>query len=70
MHVLLEALVYTTYSDLKVDHLLRECAHLVVEAEPVLSGIVGREDKVTLSLLRSVENDLVCGTNDRVIDIE
>jgi hypothetical protein len=61
---------WTTYSDLKIHHLLRKGAHLIVEAEPVLPGIVCGEYKVTLSLLGSVEYDLVRGTNDRVVNVE
>lgn len=55
---------FRTYRNLKVDHLLGECAHLVVEAEAVLARVVRREDEVALSLFYAIENDLVCGSND------
>jgi hypothetical protein len=40
-----------TDSNLKVNKLLGERAHLVVEAELVFADLVCREDKVSLSLL-------------------
>lgn len=65
----------STYSDLEINKLLGECAHLVVEAEAVLADLVGSEDEVALSFLRSVKDDLLLaaiGTwaHDRVIDVE
>jgi hypothetical protein len=59
-----------TYGNFEIDHLLCESAHLVVEAETVFSHIIGREYEIALSLLGSVEDDLVCGTDNRVVDIE
>jgi hypothetical protein len=60
---MLERVVWT-YSNLEVHHLLCKSAHLVVEAEPVFADIVRREDKVALSLLCAVEDDLFCGTGN------
>lgn len=60
----------SAYRDLEVHRLLGEGAHLVVEAEAILAHIVGREDKVALSLLGTVENHLVVGASYCVVDIE
>jgi hypothetical protein len=65
----------STYGNLKIDQLLSKCAHLVVEAEPVLADLVGREYKVALALLGTVEDDLLVSTvasgpDDRVVDIK
>jgi hypothetical protein len=59
-----------TYSNLKVHHLLGEGAHLIVEAEPVFSRIVRGEHEIALSLLRSIHDDLVRRSDNRVVDIE
>lgn len=59
-----------TYGDLEIDHLLGESAHLIVEAEAVFAHVKRCEDKIALSLLGAVENDFVCGADNRVVDIE
>lgn len=59
-----------TYSDFKVDEFLCECAHLVVEAEPVLSSLGRCKDEIPLSLLLAIHHDLVSWTNNLVINIE
>ncbi len=58
------------YSDLKVNELLRVGAHIIVEAELVLSGLVGGEDKVALAFLLAVEDDLRVGAGYLVVDVE
>lgn len=65
-----ERLQQTTYGNLKVHHLLRKGAHLVVEAEAVFANIVCGEYKVTLALLCAIENESVSGADDGIIDIE
>lgn len=60
----------TTYSDFKVNHLLSESRHLIVEAERVFAVTLGSEDMITLSLLRSIQNDLAARRSHGVIDIE
>lgn len=62
--------VQRTYGNLKIYHLLRKRAHLIVEAKSVLSDIVRRKDKVALSLLCSIKNELICRSGNRVVDIE
>lgn len=59
-----------TNSNLEVYKLVRDGAHLVVEAERVVANIVAREDKVSLSLLLSIYNDLARGACDLEVDIE
>lgn len=59
-----------TYGNLEIHHLLRKCAHLVAETELVLSNIIRGEDKVTLTLLCTIDNDFISRTSDFVIDIE
>jgi hypothetical protein len=59
-----------TYSDLEIHKLLCECAHLVIEAEPVFPDLQGREDEVALALLLAVHDDLVVGAGHLIIDIE
>ena len=58
------------YGNLEIDHLLRKRAHLVVEAEPVLSRLFRREHGVQLAFLGALHDDLVVGTGDNVVDIE
>jgi hypothetical protein len=60
----------TTYSDFKIDHLLSESRHLIVKAEGVFAMTLGSEDVITLSLLRSIQNDLAARRSHGVIDIE
>ena len=59
-----------TYGDLEIDHLLGKRAHLIVEAEAVFAHVKRCEDKIALSLLGAVEDDFVCGADNRVVDIE
>lgn len=60
----------STYSDLKIDKLLGICAHLVVEAEFVFSWLRSSENKIALSLLFTLHDYLVPGTDNLVIDIK
>lgn len=59
-----------TDGNLKVDKLIRDGAHLVVEAERVVTDIVAREDEVSLSLLLPIYNDLARGACDLEVNIE
>ena len=58
------------YGNLKVNHLLRVCAHVVVEAELVLADLVGGEDKVALALLLALHDGLGAGASHIIVDIE
>lgn len=58
------------HSDLEVDELLGVGAHVIVEAELVLSGLVGGEDKVALAFLLAIEDDLRVGAGYFVVDVE
>jgi hypothetical protein len=60
----------STYSYFKINKLLRECAHLIVEAKSVFSGLACGEDEVSLSLLFPIHDDLVPRSHNLVIDIE
>jgi hypothetical protein len=66
----LAALRACTYGDFKIDHFLRESAHLVVEAETVFSHFIRREHEVALPLLGSIEDNPVRGADNQVVDIE
>lgn len=59
-----------SYRNLKVDVLVGIRAHLIVEAELVLARLVGREDKVALALVETLEEDLAVGVGDLVVDVE
>lgn len=59
-----------TNGDLEVHELLSGGAHLVAEAELVVAHSVGSKDKVSLPLLLALQNDLVAGADDRIVDIE
>lgn len=59
-----------THRNLEIHHLLGKCRHLVVEAELVLADALRRENKVALSLLRPVYDDLVARRGDGEVDIE
>jgi hypothetical protein len=63
-------MVRSFYSDFEVDKLLRECAHLVIEAKSVFSSFTRGEDEVSLSLLFPIHDDLVRWSHNLVIDIE
>jgi hypothetical protein len=58
------------YSDFKIDKLLRECAHLIIEAESVFARLARGEDEVALSLLFAIQDDLVPRSHNLVINIE
>lgn len=59
-----------TYGNLEVHIFLGECAHLIVEAESVLSSLRGREDKVALALLLAIHNESLVWSDNLVVDIE
>lgn len=59
-----------TYSNLEVNHLLGESRHLIVEAERVFTVALGSEDVVTLSFLRTVQDDLAAWCSHGVVNIE
>src|SRR5699024_8260371 len=59
-----------TNRNVKVDVFLGKRAHLVVEAERVLAGLLGRKDKVAAPLLFALENDLATRALDDVVDIK
>lgn len=60
----------TTNSNLEVDEFLGKCAHLVVEAERVVSNQLRSEDEVALPLFFALQDDLSTGTLDEVVDIK
>lgn len=62
-----------TYGDFKVYELIGNGRHVVVEAEAVLAGFIGGEDKVALPFLLALEDDsflawLFRGAVDGVVD--
>jgi hypothetical protein len=59
-----------TYCNFKVHHLLRKRAHLIAEAKPILTRVICRKDKIPLLLFRSVQNDLVLGSHDAIVNVE
>lgn len=59
-----------TYIDLKVDIFLGKGAHLVAEAERVVTSLLGSESKVTLALLFTLKDNLAVGALHNVVDIE
>ena len=58
------------YSNLEIDHLFHERAHLIVETEPVFPLLFGGEDKVALTFFLSIQYNLVVGAYDIVVHIE
>jgi hypothetical protein len=68
--ILVNNLLFSTNSNLKIDVFLGKCAHLVVEAERVLSNQLRSEDEVALSLFFALQDDLSAGTLNEVVDIE
>lgn len=46
--------VVEAHRDLEVNHLLCECGHFIVEAEAVFTNALGREHKVSLTLLGAI----------------
>jgi hypothetical protein len=62
--------VGSTHSNLKIHHLLRKSAHLVIEAEPILAGHSRRKHEVALSFFGTVQYNLLVRADDRVVDVE
>ena len=59
-----------TYRNLKVHHLLRKRAHLIIKAKSILAHIIRREDKVALSLFRVSQDNPVIGSHDFIVDLK
>lgn len=59
-----------TYIDLKVDVFLGKGAHLVAEAERVVTGFLRSKGKVTLTLLFALKDNLAVRSLNNVVDIE
>jgi hypothetical protein len=59
-----------TYSDLEVHEFLRESAHLVIETESIFARLGRREDKISLSLLLPIHDNLVLRSYNLVVDIK
>lgn len=58
------------YRNLKVDHLVGEGGHFIVEAESILPRVLCVEDEITLSFFLSFHYFLVIRSVYRVIDVE
>lgn len=58
------------HRNLKVDELVGDGAHLVVEAELVVTDLVAGEDEVALALLLALGDDLARRGVDLEVDIE
>jgi hypothetical protein len=56
--------------DVKVNELLGESRHVILEAERVFSGRIGSEDVVALALTLAVKEDLVRRVADLKVDVE
>ena len=56
--------------DVKVDELLGEGGHVILEAEGVFADGVGGKDVVALSFPLAVEQDLVSGIPDFKVDVK
>jgi len=56
--------------DVKVDKLVSERAHVVLEAKRVFSDGVGSKDKVTEAFTLPIKDDLIVGVLYLVIDVE
>ena len=59
-----------TYGNLEIDKLFGKCAHLVAEAKRVLANLLRRKSKVALALLFALQDDLVLGSLDKVVNIK
>lgn len=59
-----------TYSNLKIHQLFCECAHLIVEAEPIFSSLLCCENGVELPLMGVLHYGLAIGSRNCVVDIE
>jgi hypothetical protein len=60
----------TLNHDIKVDKLVSERAHVVLEAKRVFSDCVGCEDKVSVALTLPIKDDLVVGVLYFIVDVE
>lgn len=61
---------WPTHSYLEIHEFLSERAHFIVETESVLPSLSSREDKVSLSLLLAVHDNLLVGSDNLIVDIE
>ena len=59
-----------THRDFEIDRLIANGAHLVIETELIFAGFVGREDEISLTLFRAIEDDFTGGREDLVVDVE
>ena len=69
-HVLAGCKGEGTNSNLEIDKLLCKSTHLVIEAESIFAHICRCEDKVSLSFLLPIHNNLVLWSHNLVINIE
>lgn len=60
----------STHRDLEIDKLVGDGAHLVVEAERVVTDLIAGEDKVALALLLALCDYLARRGGDLKVDIE
>jgi hypothetical protein len=60
----------TLDNNVKVDKLVGERAHVILEAKGVFADCVGGEDKVTLALALAVNENLVIGVLYFKVDVE
>ncbi len=56
--------------DVEIDELLGERGHVVLKAEGVFAGVVGREDIVALPLALAVEDDLLIRVFHLEVDVK
>ena len=61
---------FLAYRNFKIDHLLRKRRHWVFEAEPIISQFIRREDEVALPFFHILQDNLIAGAEDRVIDVK
>ena len=59
-----------TYRIFKINQLLSERTHFIVEAKSKLARFSGSEDKVSLTLLGTLQNCFLVRTDDFVVYIE
>lgn len=58
------------YSYLKIHHLLRKRAHLIIEAEPIFTSLLCRKHRIDLSLVRVFHDDFSIRPVDIVVNIK
>lgn len=58
------------YGNIKIHHLIRKSAHLIIETKHIIPRFLGREDKIALPFFGAFEDCFARRTTYDVVDVE